>query len=183
MRFSERNHLAGDYLDVGFELGAALDPSHERDPFEPDDWASGARSRTRVGDPCSMWHPAYPMGTFAAKSLGCKTAALGYTNFPPGKDSTDAFRTGFEEAGREGDRLNPYGRSRAGSGLHTVLRARKDDKPDCFYVFIPSGSHASAVVKTYGDLGMRAAGIKLIGPMDVVPDSKLRTWAMSRSGP
>ena len=37
----------------------------------------------------SMWHPAYPMGTFAAKSLGCKTAAMGYTNFPPGKLPAD----------------------------------------------------------------------------------------------
>jgi len=25
----------------------------------------------------SMWHPAYPMGTYAAKSIGCKTAAMG----------------------------------------------------------------------------------------------------------
>lgn len=50
----------------------------------------------------------------------------------------------------------------------------KDKKPDCFYVFIPSGSHASAVVKTYGELGLRQAGIKLIGPKDVVPDTKLQ---------
>src|SRR4030081_2173476 len=50
----------------------------------------------------SMWHPAFPMGTYAAKSLGCKTAAMGYTDFPPGKDSTEAFKTGFEAAGGEG---------------------------------------------------------------------------------
>jgi hypothetical protein len=46
-----------------------------------------------------MWHLAYPMGTFAAKTLGCKTAAMGYTDFPPGKDSTVAFKTSFEQAG------------------------------------------------------------------------------------
>src|SRR5215468_12225252 len=34
----------------------------------------------------SMWHPAFPMGSYAAKTLGCKTAAMGYTDFPPGKD-------------------------------------------------------------------------------------------------
>jgi branched-chain amino acid transport system substrate-binding protein len=50
----------------------------------------------------------------------------------------------------------------------------KDEKPDCFYVFIPSGAHAAAIVKTYGELGLRQAGIKLIGPMDVVPDNKLQ---------
>src|ERR1700719_3844923 len=47
----------------------------------------------------SMWHPAYAMGTYAAEKLGCKTAATGYTDFPPGKDSTEAFKTAFEKAG------------------------------------------------------------------------------------
>jgi branched-chain amino acid transport system substrate-binding protein len=122
----------------------------------------------------SMWHPAYPMGTFAAKSLGCKTAAMGYTNFPPGKDSTDAFKTGFEQAGGKVIDSIPMGDPAQVPDFTPFFERVKDEKPDCFYVFIPSGSHASAVVKTYGDLGMRAAGIKLIGPMDVVPDSKLQ---------
>ena len=43
----------------------------------------------------------------------------------------------------------------------------KDQKPDCLFVFIPSGSHALAVVKTYGQLGLRQAGIKLVSA-DVV---------------
>ena len=47
----------------------------------------------------SMWDPAYPMGTYAAKKLNCKTAAMGYTDFPPGQDSTLAFKTAFEKAG------------------------------------------------------------------------------------
>ena len=50
----------------------------------------------------------------------------------------------------------------------------KDAKPDCMYVFIPSGAHAAGVMKTYGELGMRKAGVKLIGPMDLVPDNKLQ---------
>src|SRR5579872_5794695 len=47
----------------------------------------------------SMWHPAYPMGAYAYKVVGCKTAAVAYTDFPPGKDSVEAFKTGFEKAG------------------------------------------------------------------------------------
>ena len=42
------------------------------------------------------------------------------------------------------------------------------------YVFIPSGAHATGVMKAYGELGMRKAGVKLIGPMDLVPDNKLQ---------
>jgi branched-chain amino acid transport system substrate-binding protein len=118
----------------------------------------------------SMWHPAYPMGTFAAKTLGCKTAAMGYTDFPPGKDSTDAFKAGFEQAGGKVVDAIPMGNPAQVPDFTPFFQRVKDEKPDCFYVFIPSGSHASGVVKTYGETGMRAAGIKLIGPMDVVPD-------------
>ncbi len=122
----------------------------------------------------SMWHPAFPMGTYAAKSLGCKTAAMGYTDFPPGKDSTDAFKAGFEAAGGKVVDSIPMGNPAQVPDFTPFFQRVKDEKPDCFYVFIPSGNHASGVVKTYGDLGMRAAGIKLIGPMDVVPDTKLQ---------
>jgi branched-chain amino acid transport system substrate-binding protein len=122
----------------------------------------------------SMWHPAFPMGTYAAKSLGCKTAAMGYTDFPPGKDSTDAFKTGFEAAGGKIVDSIPMGNPAQVPDFTPFFQRVKDQKPDCFYVFIPSGNHASGVVKTYGELGMRAAGVKLIGPMDVVPDTKLQ---------
>jgi branched-chain amino acid transport system substrate-binding protein len=42
-----------------------------------------------------MWDPAYPMGSLAAKQLDCKTAAAGFTDFPPGQDSALAFKTSF----------------------------------------------------------------------------------------
>ena len=122
----------------------------------------------------SMWHPAYPMGTFAAKTLGCETAAMGYTNYPPGKDSTDAFKAAFEQAGGKVVDAIPMGNPAQVPDFTPFFQRVKDQKPDCFYVFIPGGSHASSVVKTYGELGMKQAGIKLIGPADVVPDTKLQ---------
>jgi branched-chain amino acid transport system substrate-binding protein len=122
----------------------------------------------------SMWHPAFPMGTYAAKTLGCKTAAMGYTDFPPGKDSTEAFKTGFEAAGGKIVDSIPMGNPAQVPDFTPFFSRVKDQKPDCFYVFIPSGNHAAGVVKTFGELGMRQAGIKLIGPMDVVPDTKLQ---------
>ena len=44
----------------------------------------------------SMWHSGYPMGEAAAKQLNAKTAVVGYTDFPPGKDSLAAFKRAFE---------------------------------------------------------------------------------------
>jgi branched-chain amino acid transport system substrate-binding protein len=122
----------------------------------------------------SMWHPAYPMGTYAAKTIGCKTAAMGYTDFPPGKDSTDAFKAGFEAAGGKVVDSIPMGNPAQVPDFTPFFQRVKDEKPDCFYTFIPSGAHASGIVKTYGEVGLRQAGVKLIGPMDVTPNSKLQ---------
>ncbi len=69
----------------------------------------------------SMWHPAYPMGAYAFNKVGCKTAAMAYTDFPPGKDSTEAFKTGFEKAGGKIVELDTHGLTGAGPGLHAVL--------------------------------------------------------------
>lgn len=122
----------------------------------------------------SMWHTGYPMGAYAYKDLGCKTAAVAYTDFPPGKDSTEAFRTGFEKAGGKISLSIPMGSPVQVPDFTPFFQRIKDAKPDCMYVFIPSGAHATGVMKAYGELGLRAAGVKLIGPMDLVPDNKLQ---------
>jgi branched-chain amino acid transport system substrate-binding protein len=122
----------------------------------------------------SMWHPAYPMGAYAYNKIGCKTAALAYTDFPPGKDSTEAFKTGFEKAGGKIVDSIPMGSPVQVPDFTPFFQKVKDAHPDCMYVFIPSGAHAAGVMKAYGELGMRKAGVKLIGPMDLIPDNKLQ---------
>ena len=122
----------------------------------------------------SMWHDGYAMGTYAADKLKCKTAISAYTDFPPGKDSTEAFKTSFEKAGGKLINAIPMGNPAQVPDMTPFFQRVKDEKPDCLFVFIPAGSHAVAVMRTYGALGLRQAGIKLIGPKDVVPDSKLQ---------
>ncbi len=123
----------------------------------------------------SMWHDGYAMGTYAENKLKCKTAATAYTDFPPGKDSTEAFKTSFEKAGGKVIDAIPMGNPAQVPDMTPFFQRVKDEKPDCLFVFIPSGSHAKAVMKTYGQLGLRQSGIKLIGPKDVIPDSNLQT--------
>jgi len=47
---------------------------------------------------------------------------------------------------------------------------------------VPAGDHSVAVAKTYSALGMRAAGIKLIGPGDLTQDSKLQAMGDAAIG-
>jgi branched-chain amino acid transport system substrate-binding protein len=49
----------------------------------------------------------------------------------------------------------------------------KDAKPDALMVFVPAGKTATSVMKTFADLGLGAAGIKLIGPGDITTDEEL----------
>src|SRR5258708_8732671 len=103
----------------------------------------------------SMWHDGYAMGTYAENKLKCKTAATAYTDFPPGKDSTEAFKTSFEKAGGKVIDAIPMGHPAQVPDMTPFFQRIKDTKPDCMFVFIPSGSHSKAVMKAYGELGLR----------------------------
>ena len=122
----------------------------------------------------SMWHPAYPMGPYAYDKLNCKTAAVAYTDFPPGKDSVEAFETGFQKAGGKVILSIPMGSPVQVPDFTPFMQRVKDAHPDCLYGFIPSGAHAAGLMKAYGEVGLKQAGIRLIGPMDLIPDNKLQ---------
>ena len=122
----------------------------------------------------SMWHAGYAMGEAAVKQMKAKTAVIGYTDYPPGKDSLDAFKRSFEGAGGKVVDEIPMGGPGQVPDFTPFFQRAKDKKPDVFFVFVPAGDHALAVMKTYGALGMRAAGVKLIGPGDITQDIKLQ---------
>ena len=122
----------------------------------------------------SMWHAGYAMGETAAKRLKAKTAVVGYSDFPPGKDMLASFKRAFEASGGKVIDEIPMGGPAAVPDFTPFFQRAKDKKPDVFFVFVPAGDHSSAVVRTYGALGMRQAGIKLIGPGDITQDFKLQ---------
>ena len=130
----------------------------------------------------SMWHAGHALGEAAAKNLKAKTAVIGYTDFPPGKDSLAAFKLGFEANGGKVIDEIPMGGANAVPDFTPFFQRAKDKKPDVFFVFIPGGDHSSAVVRTYAALGMKEAGIKLIGPGDITQDTKLQPMGANADG-
>src|SRR5262249_25966688 len=129
----------------------------------------------------SMWHAGYGMGEIAAKQLG-KTAVVGYSDFPPGKVMLASFNRSFEANGGKVIDEIPMGGPNAVPDFTPFFARAKEKKPDLFFVFVPAGEHSAAVVRTYGALGMRAAGIKLIGPGDVTQDTKLQAMGDAAVG-
>ena len=130
----------------------------------------------------TMWQSGYPMGGYAFNKIGCKTAAIGYSDYPPGKDSLAAFQMGFEKAGGKIVDTIPMGGPGDVPDFTPFFQRVKDAKPGCFYVFVPSGNHATAVAKTFANLDMAGAGIKLIGPGDITQDTKLQGMGDAAEG-
>jgi branched-chain amino acid transport system substrate-binding protein len=122
----------------------------------------------------SMWHAGHAMGDASAKMLKAKTAVVGYTDYPPGKDSLIAFKTAFEAAGGKVIDEIPMGGPGQVPDFTPFFQRAKDRKPDVFFVFVPAGNHAVGVMKTYNALGMKQAGIRLVGPGDITQDIKLQ---------
>ncbi len=130
----------------------------------------------------SMWHAGYALGEAAVKQLKAKTAVIGFTDFPPGKDSRDAFKRAFEANGGKVIDEIPMGGAGAVPDFTPFFQRAKDKKPDVFFVFVPAGDHAAAVARTYGALGMREAGVRMIGPGDITQDTKLQAMGDAAVG-
>jgi branched-chain amino acid transport system substrate-binding protein len=122
----------------------------------------------------TLWQSSYVMGEQAAKYLHAKTAVIAYTDYPPGKDALDAFKYAFEHNGGKVIDAIPAGGPAATPDFTPFFQRAKNEHPDVLFVFVPGGDQATAVVNTYAALGMRAAGIKMIGTGDIVPDSELQ---------
>lgn len=122
----------------------------------------------------TLWQSSYVMGEQAAKYLHAKTAVVAYTDYPPGKDALNAFKYAFEKNGGKVIDAIPAGGPGATPDFTPFFQRAKDEHPNVLFVFVPAGDQATAVVKTYAALGMKAAGTQLIGTGDIVPDNMLQ---------
>lgn len=105
------------------------------------------------------WQNGSVIAGWAAKN-GIKNAYLAVADYAPGHDSRDAFKHFFTQAGGtvSGEVLMPV----ATSDFAPFLQKIKDAKPEAVYLFMPVGPPAVAFIKTYYQLGLPEAGIKLI---------------------
>ena len=94
------------------------------------------------------------------------------SDFAPGFDARDGFAKGFKDAG--GEIVDTVQFPLKDPDFVPFMQRVKDAKPDAVFVFVPSGKQATALMKAYSDLGMKADGVKIIGPQDIVPDEELQ---------
>jgi branched-chain amino acid transport system substrate-binding protein len=118
----------------------------------------------------TMWQSSYPLGKWAAKN-GVKKAFIAVSDYGPGIDAEAAFTKGFTDAG--GQIVGSVHMPLANPDYVPFMQRAKDSGPDAVFVFVPGGKDATALMKTFGDLGLKQAGIKLIGTGDITTDEEL----------
>ncbi len=120
----------------------------------------------------TMWQSSYPLGQWAAKN-GIKKVYTAVSDYGPGIDVEQAFTKGFKDAG--GEIVGSVRIPLANPDFVPYLQKVKDTKPDAVLVFVPAGKQATAFMKAFGDLGLKQAGVKLIGPGDITTDEELNS--------
>ena len=117
----------------------------------------------------TLWQACVPLGEWAAKKF--KRAYTLVSDYGPGHDAEAAFTQGYKAGG--GELVGSVRVPLQNPDFAPYMQRVKDAKPDALMVFIPAGKTATSVMKTFADLGLAAAGIKLIGPGDITTDEEL----------
>ncbi len=119
----------------------------------------------------TLWQSSYPMGQWAAKHDIKKVYSV-VSDYGPGIDAEQAFTKAFTDNG--GQMVGAVRVPLQNPDFVPFLQRAKDAKPDAVFSFVPAGKEATALMKTFGDLGLREAGIKLIGTGDITTDEELQ---------
>jgi len=109
------------------------------------------------------------IGDWAVKN-GIKKVATLTSDYAPGNDALAAFKEHFTAGG--GEIVEEVKVPLANPDFAPFLQRMKDAKPDAVFVFVPAGQGGN-FMKQYAERGLDKAGIKVIGPGDVMDDDLL----------
>ena len=109
------------------------------------------------------------IGDWAVKN-GIKKVATLTSDYAPGNDALNFFKEHFTAGG--GQIVEEVKVPLANPDFAPFLQRMKDSKPDAMFVFVPAGQGGN-FMKQYAERGLDKAGIKVIGPGDVMDDDVL----------
>lgn len=146
--------------------------------------SSGTASTTRLSPfivrvAFTTWQHSYHMGKWAAMN-GLRRASTIVSDYAAGVDAEEAFVRGYTEAG--GTIVSSVRAPLRTADFVPFLERIRRDKPQALYNFNPGGPEATRFIKAYDDLGLAAAGIRLVGPNAVVPDDELKNMGDAAIG-
>lgn len=108
-----------------------------------------------------------PIAQWALKNHIKRVYSL-VADYGPGLDAEATFKKTFTAGGGEiiGEVRTPLKNPDFGPFIQRI----KDAKPEAVFIFVPAGEQGISFMKGYRERGLAEAGIRLIGPGDVVED-------------
>lgn len=112
-----------------------------------------------------------PIAVWAARQTDIKNVQTLVSDYAPGLDAEKTFLANFTGEGKQvsGSVRVPLGNP----DFVPFLQKIKDSRPDALFVFGPGGKQSTSLMKAYADLGLREAGIRLIGTAEVTLEDEL----------
>ena len=105
-----------------------------------------------------------------AAKYGIKRVATLTSDYAPGNDALNFFKEHFTGGG--GEIVEEVKVPLQNPDFAPFLQRMKDAKPDAMFVFVPAGQGGN-FIKQYAERGLDKAGIRVIGPGDVMDDDLL----------
>jgi branched-chain amino acid transport system substrate-binding protein len=118
------------------------------------------------------------IGDWAAKN-GIRKVATLTTDYAPGHDALQFFKTRFLAGG--GEIVEEVKVPLMNPDFAPFLQRMKDSRPDALYVFVPGGQGGN-FMKQFSERGLDKAGIRIIGPGDVMDDDLLNNMGDAALG-
>ena len=118
------------------------------------------------------------IGNWAAKN-GIRKVATLTTDYAPGNDALQFFKTRFLAGG--GEIVEEVKVPLMNPDFAPFLQRMKDARPDALYVFVPGGQGGN-FMKQFSERGLDKAGIRIIGPGDVMDDDLLNNMGDAALG-
>jgi len=120
-----------------------------------------------------------PIALWSAKNAIKKVFTI-VSDYAPGIDAETAFLKAFSSHG--GQVVGSVRVPLRNPDFAPFVQRAKDAKPDAVFIFVPAGEQGIAFVKAFTERGLQKAGIKLIGPGDVVDDDVLEAMGDATIG-
>jgi branched-chain amino acid transport system substrate-binding protein len=111
----------------------------------------------------TVWQSTYTAGLWAPKH-NLKTAVYAYSDFAPGVDGLQAFKTAIAKAG--GTLIGEIPMPLSTTDFGPYVQKIRDMKPEFVFLYVPNGPPQIGFVKTFASYGLPAAGIKLVTALD-----------------
>ena len=108
----------------------------------------------------TLWQVTVPMANWALEQ-GITTAVTAVSDYGPGIDGENAFRSAFEAGG--GTVVDQIRMPMATTDYAPFMQRVRDQAPQAVFGFLPGGPPTYAFTRAYNENGLREAGIVFLG--------------------